>query len=86
MGAFDMSGNVWEWTSGLLYEYPYNPDDGREVDAVIDNTSFRTLRGGSFHGPAFAMRAANRNQHAPVDTTTVFGFRCARSFNTGIPE
>jgi formylglycine-generating enzyme required for sulfatase activity len=81
IGALDMSGNVWEWTSNLLYEYPYRAEDGREVGPDIDNTSYRTLRGGAWVDNPFALRAANRNEHAPVDQTTIFGFRCARSFD-----
>jgi formylglycine-generating enzyme required for sulfatase activity len=82
IGALDMSGNVWEWTSNLLYDYPYRTDDGREVGIDADSTSFRTLRGGAWIDNPFALRVANRNEHAPVDQTTIFGFRCARSFDS----
>ena len=79
VGALDMSGNLWEWTSGLPYDYPYRVDDGREVDSEQDSSSFRTLRGGSWVGSAYALRSANRNRHAPVDRAVIFGFRCASS-------
>lgn len=89
VGALDMAGNLWEWTSGLPYDYPYRADDGREVDSEKDSSSFRTLRGGAWIDSAFALRSANRNRHAPVDQATLFGFRCAGSFGTdrdAVPE
>ena len=81
VGALDMAGNLWEWTSGLPYDYPYRADDGRELSAKVDSSSFRTLRGGAWVDNAFALRSANRNRHAPVDQTTIFGFRCASSLD-----
>ena len=78
VGALDMSGNVWEWVSSMMYEYPYRQDDGREVDGESDSSSLRALRGGSFQGQRAAMRAANRNEREPIDRSYRFGFRCVR--------
>ena len=47
LGIHDMHGNVWEWTSSIIKDYPYVPSDGRE--GVSDNASPRVLRGGSFN-------------------------------------
>jgi iron(II)-dependent oxidoreductase len=47
VGALDMSGNVWEWTSSLDENYPYNASDGREGDAGNRAVILRVLRGGS---------------------------------------
>jgi formylglycine-generating enzyme required for sulfatase activity len=51
----DLSGNVWEWTRSLWgteigkpdFEYPYDPEDGREDLRAADDVR-RVLRGGSF--------------------------------------
>jgi len=32
VGAMHLSGNVWEWTTSELKDYPYVADDGREAD------------------------------------------------------
>jgi formylglycine-generating enzyme required for sulfatase activity len=44
-GGMDMVGNVWEWTRSLWRDYPYKPDDGREVLAA---EGARGLCGGSW--------------------------------------
>ncbi len=54
--AFDMAGNVWEWTS-TIYK-PYH--DGRKKDA--DATSHRVLRGGAWYDIPKDARAACRNR------------------------
>ncbi len=84
-GAFDMLGNVWEWTTTLygerdikrneyksVYRYPYTPDDGRErLDAPDEFT--RGLRGSSF-GPELA-RCATRRRRGPDHWSNSLGFR-----------
>jgi len=30
-GVAEMAGNVQQWTASLFDQYPYNPDDGREI-------------------------------------------------------
>ena len=49
VGALDMSGSVWEWTSSADRAYPYNPNDGREDPEEKD--VMRVLRGGSYRIP-----------------------------------
>jgi formylglycine-generating enzyme required for sulfatase activity len=81
VGALDMSGNVWEWVSSILLDYPYTPDDGREVNAEQDSTSLRMVRGGARLDPSYVVRSANRNERPPTQSTALYGFRCARSFD-----
>jgi formylglycine-generating enzyme required for sulfatase activity len=71
-GCQDMSGNVWEWTSTLYKDYPYNPNDGREDPAAADA---RVLRGGAFYLSERYVRCAYRNTHRPVDWHRLGGFR-----------
>ena len=79
IGAYDLSGNVWEWTSTIYRDYPYDKKDGRED---IDNTnSSHVLRGGSFNSSVFNVRAAYRLRFNPTSDYNYYGFRCARSLN-----
>ena len=71
-GVEEMSGNVWEWWSSLYKPYPYIQSDGREDSK---STETRTLRGGSWDSDAGSARAAYRYYGAPVNLTSVRGFR-----------
>jgi formylglycine-generating enzyme required for sulfatase activity len=83
LGLYDMAGNVWEWTSSLYTDYPYDPLDGREdPDAEGD----RVLRGGSWVDGPDNLRTANRNHRSPRGSLedsggalANIGFRCAKS-------
>jgi formylglycine-generating enzyme required for sulfatase activity len=62
-GLYDMSGNVWEWSSDKYKEGEPN----------------RVLRGGSwYHGAQYA-RAARRGGFEPAGRDFSFGFRLART-------
>jgi formylglycine-generating enzyme required for sulfatase activity len=56
-GALDMAGNVWEWTSSLFKDYPYDPNDGREDPAAAAR---RVVRGDSFVFNLSSVRSAVR--------------------------
>ncbi|MCB0100453.1 MAG: formylglycine-generating enzyme family protein [Anaerolineales bacterium] len=78
-GLEDMAGNVSEWTSSLLINYPYNPTDGREDTQSQDN---RVIRGGSWESPTdYSLRSANRGWATPIGGYDSVGFRCARNPN-----
>lgn len=73
-GLYDMAGNVWEWTSSLYQDYPYDAKDGRENL----NDSGRVFRGGSWSDLDHSVRSADRNWHGPANAVDYIGFRCAR--------
>jgi len=85
VGAADMAGNVWEWTSTIYdeerfpYPYPDVRDDGREDPD--DTTSLRVLRGGSANNTLDTVYAANRFGRAPGSAYSMIGFRCAISLS-----
>jgi eukaryotic-like serine/threonine-protein kinase len=76
-GAYDMAGNVFEWTSSLFRPYPYDAGDGREDTSI--STEARVLRGGSWLYTSVAARAAFRDGNQPTDNYHHIGFRCAFS-------
>jgi formylglycine-generating enzyme required for sulfatase activity len=79
VGALDLSGNVSEWVSTIYQPYPYNLDDGREVNGDITDVR-RVLRGGAWNYDGSVVRAANRAGGSPIDRDHSLGFRCARDY------
>jgi formylglycine-generating enzyme required for sulfatase activity len=75
VGALDMGGNAWEWTSSLSLPYPYDITDGRENP---DRDGSRAIRGGSWLDPASSAHTSGRNQFDPALANINLGFRCAR--------
>jgi formylglycine-generating enzyme required for sulfatase activity len=73
-GVLDMSGEVWEWSSGRFLPYPWRPDDGREDPGALGP---RTLRGGSFNHPPEEIRCAARGRLHPDARDEYIGFRVA---------
>jgi formylglycine-generating enzyme required for sulfatase activity len=81
VGAFDLSGNVWEWVNDW-YDSGYY---GTLADGVInpqgpDTGNARVLRGGSWFDSSFVVRAANRYGYIPSNGYGNLGFRCALSY------
>ncbi len=75
-GAYDMAGNLWEWTSSLYQSYPYDAEDGREN---LSGDGSRVLRGGSWDVDVNFARASYRNWGNPDNVSNYIGFRCLRS-------
>lgn len=92
VGAYDMSGNVWEWTSTVhsiydpkdsrftyVYSYPYISSDGRESAGSGDQVLLHIMRGGSWFNPLSALHAASYDAARPDVPGSMVGFRCAYS-------
>lgn len=80
VGALDMSGNVWEWTSSLFESYPYDATDGREADTGSRTDVLRVMRGGSWVSfNTGTLRAPFRYWVVPISWGYGIGLRCARS-------
>ena len=76
LGIYDMSGNVWEWCSGLYGDYsssaqtnPYNSTAGSD----------RVYRGGGWSYNAADVRVADRHIYSPTGKNSVLGFRICRT-------
>ena len=74
-GVLDMAGNVWEWTSSLIWEYPYDASDGREGSG---GWNARVLRGGAWNSGDKEVRCAARSRDYGGENRTLpstCGFR-----------
>jgi iron(II)-dependent oxidoreductase len=78
VGAFDMAGNVHEWTNSIYRPYPYDASDGRE--APDDLTSTRVYRSSLNSYIDFGASAAMRFSADPNMRDWFVGFRCARDY------
>lgn len=81
VGAYDLLGNVWEWTSTIYdserYPYPHDPADGR--DTLLDTDDVRVIRGGAWSSVTVAgFRTAYRVGSRPQSRYYSLGFRCVR--------
>lgn len=75
-GLFDMSGNVWEWTSDDHCPY----DDGAVTDPKGRCASGRkVIRGGSWYFGADSARCGLRYTHRPQDRGFSLGVRLAHA-------
>ena len=84
VGAMDMSGNVWEWVSSLLMDYPYDADDGREDP---DAEGVHILRGGGFDLNYVDLRAAMRYGLLSDEQCRGYGLRIAADVDdVALPE
>lgn len=83
-GAYDMSGNVWEWTRSLWgapnhleYSYPYTNKTEERENINAGDKVMRIIRGGTHTNPAWRMRCAARNRDYPDGSNDFTGFRVA---------
>jgi len=75
-GAYDMVGNVWEYTQSIYKDYPYDPTDGREDTSAASADALRVLRGGSWNYGISFTPATYRNNDFRLNPYLNIGFRC----------
>ncbi len=78
-GLYDVTGNVWEWTSSWYDAYP-----GNKTASESYGTRYKTLKGGSWFDCSFykcgiSAPVYNRAFFAKRTKNDTFGFRCAKS-------
>jgi gamma-glutamyl hercynylcysteine S-oxide synthase len=79
VGAAQMLGDVWEWTSTDFSGHPgFCVFPYREYSEVFFGTDYKVLRGGSWATDATACRTTFRNWDYPIRRQIFAGFRCAR--------
>ncbi len=79
VGAYDMSGNVWEWVNSTFAPYPYNASDGRE--SSLSRSIARVVRGGAFTSDALSVRATFRRAVLPDSSFRDVGVRCVKQLS-----
>jgi formylglycine-generating enzyme required for sulfatase activity len=74
VGAYDMAGNVWEWTADW-YDALYH-QSGETSDPTAPNRGIeKVLRGGSWNMPFLFSRTAYRDGVLPDSWSGIIGFR-----------
>jgi len=82
-GLYDLFGNVWEWCWDLHGEYA----SGEATDTTGSPTeSERVLRGGAFYSYAANCRSAYRRALPPINHSSFYGIRVARTIATESPR
>jgi eukaryotic-like serine/threonine-protein kinase len=79
-GAYNMAGNVWEWTAS---RFDYGPAEAAQMTKLLGNSNFSsawyTMKGGSFSPGGNSNFAAYVRRGLPSDARSPWiGFRCVR--------
>ncbi|MCH8878051.1 MAG: SUMF1/EgtB/PvdO family nonheme iron enzyme [Chloroflexi bacterium] len=76
-GVLNMIGNAWEWTTTILFPYPYDSTDGREAPDALGS---RVVRGTRLVTPqGLHLEAYRRHWDVPARSGNfppVYGFLC----------
>lgn len=75
-GAFDMAGNVWEWTADWYDATYYRASPGQDPTGPSGG-SLKVMRGGCWVSGASTLRTSCRKPSLPGSWAPNVGFRCA---------
>jgi iron(II)-dependent oxidoreductase len=76
-GLYDITGNVWEWTSDF-YSDAYYAVSPSENPKGPERGRFKVIRGGSWHSGAMCVQTYYRNGLSPSWVDFAVGFRCVK--------
>ena len=72
-GIYDLSGNISEWITGLMFAYPGNPNSSPTYESI------RFSRGGSWNSPEQDVSTTRRTMLQLSNSSGKRGFRCVIS-------
>jgi iron(II)-dependent oxidoreductase len=72
-GCYELSGNVWEWTSSRYDAYPGSKHKDKDF-----GKNMMVIRGGSFRESRARITSVYRGKLAPDESRNDVGFRCAK--------
>ena len=75
-GVVDLLGNVWEWTKSDYLQLP-----GSTYESVRFGTSYKVVRGGSWHNDQTLARISCRGRYIPGKKRPYLGFRIVTPTN-----
>jgi iron(II)-dependent oxidoreductase len=76
-GLYDITGNVWEWTTDF-YSDNYYAVSPSENPKGPDRGRFKVIRGGSWHSGPMCVQTYYRNGLPPSWVDIGVGFRCVK--------
>lgn len=74
VGAFDLAGNVWEWTADAYDSQQFAEGTDPAVPEIATQIE-RVLRGGAWNMPEMFARTAYRDGILPASWSGIIGFR-----------